>query len=691
MRSLLFSACFGVLSLAAPLRAAHHLFVDSSAPSGGDGSTWALAYRSLRDALTDAAAHSGTSDPVDEIWVAQGVYKPTNNPLDPTARFDIVAGTSLFGGFAGTETSLDQRDIAAHPTILSGDLAGDDGPDFANTNENSHEILHASGQSIDNGTVIDGFTVTSGHAWRNNPSDRGAGMGIYVAGPVIRNCRFVANWATTGAAAVYVEFGLMPAYPRFEGCVFQGNRSELGGAGAVGISNQADAFVRFTDCQFLSNYAKTTAGALGGAYLTLQRCTFFENVSDDEAGALAIYEEGLVLDCRFLSNRARNFGGAVYTEGDSNTSTLGGNRVKFVNCLFSGNSAFVNDGGAIFIRKSNGIGPTLLDCTIAENSAVRDGGGIHMTIIGASSPNTVLPVVTNCIVYGNSDRTGSGEPAQVYSFGATPTIDFCCVQGWTGGFGGSGNFRFNPRFADPHGCDGIAGTLDDHYALENGSPCVNAGDNYALPGDDLDQDGDGITAEILPLDLDREPRIFQGAVDIGAYESHGGYPIAFCFGDGTGTGTPCPCANSGAPCRGCANSANSAGARLVASGSVLANAGTATDTLVLGASGMPPTASALYLQGSAQVSGGAPFGDGVRCAGGSLKRLALVASVGGSSHYPGPGQLCISARSAQLGDAILGSGLTRYYQTWYRDPLPSFCPNPPGNTWNVTNGLIVSW
>jgi hypothetical protein len=50
----------------------------------------------------------------------------------------------------------------------------------------------------------------------------------------------------------------------------------------------------------------------------------------------------------------------------------------------------------------------------------------------------------------------------------------------------------------------------------------------------------------------------------------------------------------------------------------------------------------------------------------------------------------ISPRSAALGD-LIPSGGTRYYHTYYRDPSPTFCPNPPGNTWNVSNSVSVIW
>ena len=110
----------------------------------------------------------------------------------------------------------------------------------------------------------------------------------------------------------------------------------------------------------------------------------------------------------------------------------------------------------------------------------------------------------------------------------------------------------------------------------------------------------------------------------GFYEgSEGGPAVAFCFGDGSGA--VCPCANNGLPGHGCQNSDFTGGAVLAASGiAALAN-----DTLVLTSSGERPTALTVFLQGSLEI---APvlYGDGLRCAGGSLKRLFNHNAVGGT-------------------------------------------------------------
>ncbi|MBL8863147.1 MAG: hypothetical protein JNK02_14215 [Planctomycetes bacterium] len=152
--------------------------------------------------------------------------------------------------------------------------------------------------------------------------------------------------------------------------------------------------------------------------------------------------------------------------------------------------------------------------------------------------------------------------------------------------------------------------------------------------------------------------------------------VPFCFGDGGGTA--CPCGNAGAPGQGCANSIDPGGARLVATGSP----SIAADSLRLSASGMP-NSSALYFQGTSLQAGGvgSTFGDGLRCAGGTLIRLGTLANTGGASAYPGPGDVRISVR----GQCTAGD--SRTYQVWYRNAATYCTPS----TFNLSNGLGATW
>ncbi|MCB9916050.1 MAG: hypothetical protein H6828_13050 [Planctomycetes bacterium] len=150
---------------------------------------------------------------------------------------------------------------------------------------------------------------------------------------------------------------------------------------------------------------------------------------------------------------------------------------------------------------------------------------------------------------------------------------------------------------------------------------------------------------------------------------------AYCGCDGGAA----PCSNPGGPLRGCANGSAPLGARVWGSGAAVVGA----DTLVLSAEGLPPGQPGLWFQGQNAVGGGlgAPFGDGLRCAGGDVRRLGVVAAdAAGTSSTA-----ALSAPVSVLGG--LASGDLRRYQLWYRDPAGSPC----GQHFNLSNGYAVQW
>jgi len=150
----------------------------------------------------------------------------------------------------------------------------------------------------------------------------------------------------------------------------------------------------------------------------------------------------------------------------------------------------------------------------------------------------------------------------------------------------------------------------------------------------------------------------------------------YCFGDGTGTA--CPCANAGLAGNGCASSVNANGAHVTSTGL----ASIAADSFVLTGSGMP-NSSALYFQGTARTAAGAGsvFGDGLRCAGGTVIRLGTKTNVGGTSSFPAAGDPSIHVKGAD------SAGNVRDYQCWYRNAA-AFCTP---STFNLTNGLEITW
>ena len=279
--------------------------------------------------------------------------------------------------------------------------------------------------------------------------------------------------------------------------------------------------------------------------------------------------------------------------------------------------------------------------------------------------------------------------------------------------GGSFRFAGNPAVVELAKWDGSAWTaisgnpLGPIYALQpfddnsGGGPVLEVGGYYGFarwdgaswssPGGGAnqevnaftvwDQGGDGT----LDLAVGGDFTLIGGtqSSSIAIRRSCGGPAMPFCAGDGT-LSTPCPCGNSGLSGRGCENSSSTGGSRLEASGTV------SPDTVVLSASYERPTALSIFLQGDVSIAGGTSFGDGLRCVGGTLKRIASAVAVGGVVSYPHPTEPSITQQSASLGDPI-SPGSTRYYQVYYRDPDPVFCPTPPGGSFNISNGLRVIW
>src|SRR5688572_3138013 len=102
------------------------VYVDDSATGANDGSSWENAFRKLRPALTVAQAG-------DTVRVAQGVYAPANAGGSRAATFSVPDSVRVVGGYAGDgAVDPDAFDPDTFITTLTGDLNGDDGPDFAN-------------------------------------------------------------------------------------------------------------------------------------------------------------------------------------------------------------------------------------------------------------------------------------------------------------------------------------------------------------------------------------------------------------------------------------------------------------------------------------------------------------------------------------------------------------------------------
>jgi parallel beta-helix repeat protein len=147
------------------------IYVDASASSPDpNGSNWHTAYDNLADALTAATI-------CDQVWVADGTYKPTTNPDNHKAAFSMLKGVGVFGGFSGDEAERYQRNWLDNETILSGVInSPDDEPNCASY------VVVADANNVP--CVLDGFTITGGS---------GAGVYCQKSSPVIGHNRITDN------------------------------------------------------------------------------------------------------------------------------------------------------------------------------------------------------------------------------------------------------------------------------------------------------------------------------------------------------------------------------------------------------------------------------------------------------------------------------------------------------------------
>ncbi|MCC6661135.1 MAG: right-handed parallel beta-helix repeat-containing protein [Phycisphaerales bacterium] len=459
------------------------LYVNAAAPPGGNGLTWASAYRTLQEAIQTPG--------VREVWVARGTYTP-GPASDDLLSHDVGCELTILGGFAGYETVPLQRNPETNPTVFSG--------------QDAQRVFRLDGADV----TIDGCTVTRGYV------TEGPGGGLYSEDSALRvsNCRWVGNGVgdlgsmgpgggairtratdltitdsvfdgnvSDEGAGVYVEGSKLSMLR----CDFV-NNSTTGSAGAVSIQNGFWAEeAGIEDCAFGGNRARYRAGAVLlaiGATAEIRGCLFVQNsVSGQHAlgGALWAYHAD-VRSSMFLGNRAvgepsesgEASGGAAYVQSYS----------TFANCYFSGNRAeeagWVARGGAIAASGD----AVLTNCTLASNwaygawQAKAEGGGVWFDNRGGQHSLTV----SNSVLWNN--WAGVGNPTEAMQIAASPAcvaIDHSAVSGWSGVFGGEGNHGLDPRFIDPVGPDGQIGTLDDNPRLGAFSPCIDAGRNSALP------------------------------------------------------------------------------------------------------------------------------------------------------------------------------------------------------------------
>ncbi len=234
------------------------IYVDQNASGFNDGSSWQDAFTELSEALYEydlKAARDGLNKVghKDEIWVAQGIYTPG---LTENESFQLVQGVSIYGGFNGTETSLDQRNPFINQTILSGDIGtpGDN-------SDNSYHVVTGPDDGfrvLHHEAFLDGVTITGGNA--NGPlSDQQNGGGIYLTStsPTIQNCIIKNNSALNHGGGIYAKDTDVELF----NSIFHDNAATNGGA--IYVEGNAEvSHPWIINCTIANNNASTTGGGI---------------------------------------------------------------------------------------------------------------------------------------------------------------------------------------------------------------------------------------------------------------------------------------------------------------------------------------------------------------------------------------------------------------------------------------------
>lgn len=358
------------------------VFVDVDNVSGvEDGTTWATAFSSIQEGIAAVVA----SGQPGEVWVAEGIYTTTT----ATVVVDMQPFCDVYGGFAGTETQRDQRDLSLHSCVIDG------------------QNVNACVWGADNAR-IDGFTVTGG----NGPLRAGTssvwysvflgGLGIgsdllhSVAvdssdvSPVIANCDFAGNTGWISIVAILTESGGVSS-PLITGCTFTGYTDD--GAAVYSASmNHMAMRPRIDACTFIANSSgiANIAYVDGNCSAIVTRCVFDSNTT-------AVAELGFL--------------GGVSTS-------------RFENCVISEHP---NTKVWLYcFTPDSQVSPVFTNCTFAGNTGTRP-------IIYAPEPCEAA--LRNCIVWDNT--------VPLFSGGMSTSVSYSDIQG---GYFGEGNLNVDPLF-----------------------------------------------------------------------------------------------------------------------------------------------------------------------------------------------------------------------------------------------------
>ncbi len=441
------------------------------------------------------------------FWGGGGMYNSEGSPA--------LTNCTFIGNLAGWIGGGLDNAVSSSPTITNCTFSGNLSRGFG-----GGMINHYSSPTVTNCTFsgnranwsggggmynFQGNPVVTHCKFSGNSADSGGGMRNYESSPTVTNCTFC-DHSTLSGGGMANDYNSNPIVTN---CAFINNTASYNGAGMTNYLSSPTV----TNCKFINNSAVNGGGMVNseGASPKVTNCIFKGNLALDSPSVSGGWGGGILnylcsptfINCTFSSNSAK-YGGGIYNWCSSTLT------VK--NCTFTGNSAGLDGGGLHNYYDSIS---TVTNCTFTGNSTGFDGGGLYNDFNSTST-------VTNCILWDNTAGDLGPEVALGSLYGQnTVYISYCDIQsGKTAVYDPcemlvweAGNIDVDPCFVDsgywdPNGTPEDANDdfwVKGDYQLLQDSYCIDAGDpNYI--------------AEPNETDLDGNPRVMGGRIDMGAYE-----------------------------------------------------------------------------------------------------------------------------------------------------------------------------